>query len=398
MFHGQMAATLALRMGLGFAGAPGGEFGGPIAGVSPDELQRFNDGRTAFEAVEDAGDGLGPTFNGTSCAGCHSVGATGGGSEVLETRFGTITGGAFDPLVERGGSLIQTDGIGAQGACVFVGETVPADATLVARRRATPLFGLGLVDAVPDATFVALARQQARRRPETAGRPSMVLDVTTGAMAVGKFGWKGQVASLLQFSADAYVNEMGITTPLAPDENCPQGACELLACDPVPGVDDDLEDVELFGDFMRLLAPPPVPVDAGGGARVVMLRRRRTAPGNRTFESLGCAGCHVRSLRTGDSDVAALRFRTFEPYSDFLLHDMGSLGDGIAQGGASGGEMRTAPLWGLRIITTFLHDGRASTIEEAILAHDGQGRAARDRFAALPADEQAKLVAYLRTL
>jgi CxxC motif-containing protein (DUF1111 family) len=396
MLHGRMAAILALRMGLGFAGAPGGEFGGPIAGLSPDELQRFNDGRTAFEGVDDVGDGLGPIFNGTSCAGCHSVGATGGGSEVLETRFGTVTRGEFDPLVERGGSLIQTDGIGAQGACVFVGETVPAEATVVARRRATPLFGLGLVDAVPDATFVALASQQARRRPETAGRPSIVLDVTTGAMAVGKFGWKGQVANLLQFSADAYVNEMGITTPLAPDENCPQGACELLACDPVPGVDDDLEDVELFRDFMRLLAPPPVPVDAGRGGRVML--RRRTAPGNRAFESLGCASCHVRWLRTGDSEVAALRFRTFEPYSDFLLHDMGSLGDGIAQGDASGGEMRTAPLWGLRIITTFLHDGRASTIEEAILAHDGQGRAARDRFAALPADEQAKLVAYLRTL
>jgi Di-haem oxidoreductase, putative peroxidase len=234
MFHGRMAAILALRMGLGFGGAPGGEFGGPIGGVSPDELQRFNDGRTAFEEVEDAGDGLGPVFNGTSCAGCHNVGATGGGSEVLETRFGTVTDGAFDPLVERGGSLIQTDGIGAQGACVFVGETVPAEATAVARRRATPLFGLGLVDAVPDATFVTLARQQARRRPETAGRPSMVVDVTTGAVAVGKFGWKGQVASLRQFSADAYVNEMGITTPLAPDESCPQGDCALLACDPVP--------------------------------------------------------------------------------------------------------------------------------------------------------------------
>jgi CxxC motif-containing protein (DUF1111 family) len=133
----------------------------------------------------------------------------------------------------------------------------------------------------------------------------------------------------------------------------------------------------------------------GDGRRTL---RRRSATRNPVFESVGCAGCHVRSLRTGDSDVAGLRFRTFEPYSDFLLHDMGSLGDGIAQGDASGGEMRTAPLWGLRIITTFLHDGRASTIEEAILAHDGQGRAARDRFAELPAEEQAKLVAFLCTL
>jgi CxxC motif-containing protein (DUF1111 family) len=383
-------------MALALTGSPGGDFGDPIGGLSADELQRFSDGRAAFEAVEEVADGLGPVFNGTSCAGCHNVGATGGGSEFVETRFGAYPNGAFDPLLERGGSLLQTDGIGSQGACTFVGETVPAEATVVARRRATPLFGLGLVDAVPDAALIALARQQAQRRPETAGRPNMVVDVTSGAMAVGKFGWKGQVPNLLQFSADAYVNEMGITTPLAPDESCPQGDCALLACDPVPGVDDDLEDVELFRDFMRLLAPPPIPADAVRATRAA--RWRRSAPGSRAFESIGCTSCHVRSLQTGASDVEALRFRTFEPYSDFLLHDMGALGDGISQGQATGAEMRTAPLWGLRIVTTFLHDGRATTIEDAILAHDGQGRAARDRFATLPADEQAKLVAFLRTL
>src|SRR5262249_50714398 len=157
---------------------------------------------------------------------------------VTETRFGTITNGAFDPLVEHGGSLIQGNGIGPQGACTFVGEVVPAQATLVARRRTTPLFGLGLVDAVPDATFFALARKQAHSEPATAGRPNIVTDVTTGRPAVGKFGWKSQVPSLLVFSGDAYLNEMGITTPMFPDENCPQGDCSLLDCDPVPGVDD----------------------------------------------------------------------------------------------------------------------------------------------------------------
>ena len=118
----------------------------------------------------------------------------------------------------------------------------------------------------------------------------------------------------------------------------------------------------------------------------------------RLFTQIGCASCHVRSLASGASPVAALRFQTFYPYSDFLLHDMGRLGDGVEQGQATGGEMRTAPLWGLRLFTAFLHDGRAGTIEEAILAHDGQGRAARDRFAALPAEEKVTLVAFLRTL
>src|SRR5262249_22993298 len=143
------------------------------------------------------------------------------------------------------------------GACDYVGEVVPPEATIVAGRRTTSLFGLGLVDAVPDATFVALARQQARFRPDIAGRPNLVTSVSTGKTQVGKFGWKGQVASLFDFAGDAYLNEMGVTTPLFPNENCPQGDCESLACDPVPGVDDDLGDVERFRDFMQMLAAPP---------------------------------------------------------------------------------------------------------------------------------------------
>src|SRR5262249_47149831 len=193
---------------------------------------------------------------GRSWRGCPGRGGAGGGSAALGTRFGTTAGGVFDPLARLGGSLIQSQGIGAAGACTFVGEVVPPGAT-AASRRTTLLFGLGLVDAVPDGTFVALARDQARRHPRVAGRPSRVADLVAGTVAVGKFGWKAQVTNLLQFSGDAYLNEMGITTPLFPDENCPQGDCALLACDPVPGVDDDLEDVVAFADFMTMLAPPP---------------------------------------------------------------------------------------------------------------------------------------------
>ena len=394
--------------------AAAADFGDPLDGLSADEQQRFADGLAAFEEIETAADGLGPIFNGTSCAGCHNVGATGGGSATVETRFGTLIDGVFDPLVEFGGSLIQKDGIGVQGACTFSGEVVPPEATIFAERRTTPLFGLGLVDAVPDGTFAALARAQARRTPATAGRPNMVIDVTTGHLVVGKFGWKGQVPNLLQFSADAYLNEMGITTPLFPDENCPQGDCSLLACDPVPGVDDDLEDVTLFRDFMSFLAPPPrlrMPTTAAtrdqradnrptdrAAHRRDTLAEMVSARGDRLFAQMGCANCHVRSLTSGDSPVTSLRFRTFQPYSDFLLHDMGELGDGIEQGEATGREMRTAPLWGLRLLTTFLHDGRAHTIEDAILAHDGQAGGARDRFAASSATERAQLIAFLRTL
>jgi CxxC motif-containing protein (DUF1111 family) len=363
------------------------EVGGPLPGLTAAELERFTAGLDAFEEVEDVSDGLGPVFNADSCAACHNLGATGGGGDQVETRFGTMSGGTFDPMTTHGGSLVQTTGIGAQGACTFVGEVPPDDATIRAGRRTTPLFGLGLVDAVPDVLFRGLAVLEARFQPSTAGRVNVVSDVVTGRQAVGKFGWKSQVPNLLHFSADAYLNEMGITSPFFPAENCPQGDCSLLACDPVADPEDDGEDVELFHDFMRLLAPAPRP--RVGKAELA---------GSALFDKIGCANCHVRTLVTGTSPVKALQFRTFQPFSDFLLHDMGPLGDGIEQGLARGGDMRTAPLWGVRFANRLLHDGRATTIAEAILAHDGQGRSARDRFAGLTAQDQARLIAFLRTL
>ena len=363
------------------------DFGDPLGGLTVDELARFTAGRDTFEEVESVADGLGPVFNGDSCAACHNVGGTGGGSTLVETRFGTTTAGAFDPMTSHGGSLIQSQGIGAQGTCTFVGEKVPPEATIRAGRRTTPLFGLGLVDSVPAITFLALAANQARWQHATAGRPNIVTDVVTGRRAIGRFGWKSQVPNLLHFSADAYLNEMGITSPFFPNENCPQGDCTLLACDPVADPEDDGTDVALFNDFMRLLAPPSRP-------RIDWFE----LGGSYLFDRIGCASCHVRTLTTGPSPVQALRFRSFQPFSDFLLHDMGALGDGIVQGQATGREMRTAPLWGLRLTTTFLHDGRATTIADAILAHDGQGRPARDRFAALPPDAKARLVKFLGAL
>jgi CxxC motif-containing protein (DUF1111 family) len=365
------------------------DFGAPIRGLTADQLARFNEGKDAFEETEVAEDGLGPVFNGTSCVQCHSLGGTGGASDLVETRFGTMTDGAFDHMTYFGGSLIQTDGIGVAGTCDFVGEIVPPEATVVAGRRTTSLFGLGLVDAVPDGYFVALSRLQARYQRETAGHPNVVTSVSTGKSQVGKFGWKGQVANLFDFSGDAYLNEMGITTPMFPNESCPQGDCDMVAaCDPVPGVDDDLEDVELFRDFMSFLAPPPRAPSASWSAY----------DGSRLFDAIGCANCHVRQLTTGPSAVKALAFRTFAPYSDFLLHDMGTLGDGIVQSKASGRDMRTAPLWGVRLLTVLMHDGRAHSLQEAILAHDGQGRGAKLRFTALSAHKQQALLDFLKTL
>jgi len=363
--------------------------GGPLAGLTAAQRADFAEGLADFREEEEVIDGLGPVFNERSCAACHSVPATGGGSNRRVTRFARRVNGTFDALTALGGTLIQDHAIGpADGSTHrFAPERVPAQATIVVRRRSPPLFGLGLVDATPDADFVALATAQMGSGDRVAGRVSLVDNIRAGMKTVGKFGWKAQVPTLLQFAGDAYVNEMGITTPDFPNEMCPQGNCAELAFNPMPGLNDDGSGQVALHNFMMVLAAPP------RGAQ-----SRDTAEGESTFEGIGCAQCHVATMRTGANPIAALNRQTYHPYSDFLLHDMGVLGDGLEMGSAAGSEFRTAPLWGLRFITRYLHDGRAATIEEAILAHAGQARPARDRFAALAGPAKTKLMAFLGSL
>jgi CxxC motif-containing protein (DUF1111 family) len=215
----------------------------------------------------------------------------------------------------------------------------------------------------------------------------MVNDIATGKSAVGKFGWKDQNPSLFQFSGDAYLNEMGITNPQFPNENCPNGDCSVMIHNPDPSLNDDGTDVRKFTDFMTLLAPPP------RGPVTAAVQR-----GQILFQAVGCANCHTPALITGANKVAALNHVVFQPFSDFLLHDMGSLGDGIVQGNATGTLMRTAPLWGLRFEASLLHDGRATTPQAAILEHDGQGKEARDRYVGLSQKQKAELLAFLNSL
>jgi CxxC motif-containing protein (DUF1111 family) len=362
-------------------------FGDPLPGLTPSDLDRFDLGKEDFEEEETAADGLGPVFNDISCAACHSNPTVGGDSNFVETRFGRLsTKKKFDPMTAYGGPLMQADGIGPLSACF--GEIAPAEATIVARRKSTPLFGLGLVDSVPDSAFKRIAEDQQEHAPAVAGRPHNVQDVATGKRKVGRFGWKAQIATLETFSGDAYLNEMGITNPLFPNENAPQGDGSLLeTCDTVAVLEDDGTGVEAFTDFMTLLAPPP------RGSITASVET-----GEKIFNEIGCAICHHPTLETGRHAVAALNQVTFHPFSDFLLHDMGSLGDGITQGEATGYEMRTAPLWGLRKRTQFLHDGRAHTYEDAIYAHDGQGQDARDLFKKLSSSDKKALIEFLNSL
>lgn len=363
--------------------------GAPYPGLSVEQLARFSEGLADFEDIETVEDGLGPVFNGRSCAECHSDPATGGDSAELVTRFGARARGTFDPLEKFGGSLIQSQAIGfADGSPhEFRPEQVPPEANVVTSRRTPPLFGLGLVDATPDTVFIALAQQQAVLTPETAGRVHFVWNILRGMRTVGRFGWKSQVPSLEQFAGDAYLNELGITNPLFPDESCPNGDCAELDYNPRPDLNDLGDGVVALKDFMIMLAP----LNRG---RVTDAERE----GERIFERIGCGDCHVATLRTGRSDIPALDDHEYHPYSDFLLHDMGALGDGIEQGDAKGREIRTAPLWGLRALNSYLHDGRAKTIEDAIVAHDGQGRGARRAYERLDQRARDVLVAFLRSL
>src|SRR5262252_1563092 len=341
----------------------------PLDGLPPALIDAFNAGARVFTKQYTVADGLGPVFNDEACGDCHRTPAVGGASNRTVTRFGRNADGVFDPLVELGGSLIQSRGIGSVttqfGSFTFSGERVPGDANITTRRRTTETRGLGLVDAVPDETWMAISRREASDDPSTAGRPATVLNLATRLPAVGKFGWKAQVPTVHQFSGDALMNEAGVTNPDFPEENCPGGDCSLLDFNPAPALNDDGRDVDALTDFMRLLAPP---------ARGPITDAVVTGEG--VFAAIGCGSCHLQSIETGASAVAALNRVTFHPYSDFLLHDMGTLGDGIVQGQARAREMRTAPLWGLRSAARLLHDGSATTIEQAIQRHDGQGAAA----------------------
>jgi CxxC motif-containing protein (DUF1111 family) len=363
-----------------------GFLGDALAGLSAAQLALFTGGRGEFEAVETVEGGLGPIFNGSSCAGCHSAGGVGGASANTVTRFGRVVNGRFDPLDALGGSLLQDKAIDPA-----VLETVPPEANVVAKRLSTPLFGAGLVEAVPDADILLGAQ---RRQPDgVQGRAALVTDVASGKQRVGRFGWKAQQATLLAFAGDAYLNEMGVTNRYFPTENAPNGKQALLAIwDRVPELEDAVgpdgtSDIDHAADFMRLLAPPaPLRMTASALA------------GGRVFERIACSACHTPVLLTGASPVAALAHKPVPLYSDLLLHDMGTLGDGIEQGAARMGEMRTAPLWGLRARGPFLHDGRATTVDAAIRAHEGQGAPARNRYNTLGAGERQQLLDFLGSI
>ena len=360
----------------------------PLPDLTPQETAHFMAGLEDFLEVETVEDGLGPVFNGKSCAECHAVPSVGGSEPNVgvarQTRIGRLFNKVFDPLdgsvsVNRGGGLLQQRAINLPG-CHLKGEVVPPEATIVSLRNTTPLFGAGLIEAISDKTILL--------NESNGGKANHVLNPDTGRTEIGRFGWKAQVATLHQFAGDAYLNEMGITNPSFPHENLPQGEPIPSGCDTVADPEDDGSGVTAFTNFMRFLAPAP--------RRPVTVQVQL---GEQVFSQIGCASCHVPTMTTGPNSVAALSNQRVNLFSDLLLHAMGAgLADGIEQGRAKGDEFRTAPLWGLSRRDRFMHDGGSNTIEKAILRHGGEAQNARDRFGGLsPADHDA-LLAFLDSL
>ena len=385
-----LAGALYVTATLGMAQSRATVPGDPLPGITPVEFDEFRLGLDDFLEVETAEEGLGPAFNGTSCAACHSAPAVGGMSAIAEVRVGKRPApGVFESFAPDGESLMHLFSLPSHG-CQPV---IPAEANLIVRRIPIPVFGAGLVEAIPDDTILALADPDDRNGDGVSGRAAVIEDRGTGDRRVGRFGWKAQHATLIAFSADAYRNEMGITNDLFRDELALGiDAARMRVCDPIPEPEDVADPltrrrgIDNFASFMRFLAP----VERAAGDDV-------TREGERVFAAIGCTACHVPTLETGSHRNALFDRRRVALFSDLLLHDVGT-GDGIRQGAADPDEIRTPALWGLRHRRPLLHDGSAATLSDAVLRHAGEAARARVGFERLGDDERTALLRFLSSL
>jgi CxxC motif-containing protein (DUF1111 family) len=424
-------------------GGPAGA-GGPLPGLTADETEFFNSGFATFAEVEGVPDGLGPRFNANQCSACHLQPAVGGTSPaknpmpdiavlngaknsipwfiasdgpIREARFkanpdGSPDGGVHALFVISGRS-------DAQGCTLAQPDFLPAGDPHtglggnpnVVFRIPTPVFGDGLIEAIPDAEILANMHSNRTQKSDWGikGRPNALISGTANLSGndgtITRFGWKAQNKSLVMFSGEAYNVEMGVTNTVFPQERDTSQACALNAT-PEDVVHfsakentEVITDVEAFAIFMRLLAPPAPAPDSPSTVR-----------GRDLFKTTGCAACHTPSMRTGrmvasgssTSPSAALSNQTVNLFSDLLLHQMGEgLADGITQGGAGPDEFRTAPLWGVGKRIFFLHDGRTRDLVQAIEAHRSNGSEANkivERFNKLSAADQQAIIDFLRSL
>jgi CxxC motif-containing protein (DUF1111 family) len=408
-------------------------FGNSARNLSDEERRRFEVGDSFFTqnwvtapASTDARDGLGPLFNAQSCSSCHirdGRGTPDGNAPGLLFRLGVSDGEEVSPDPVYGDQLqdqailgvapegqvrtiyMEEEGVYSDGSSYRLRHPINefddlaygdiSVEVVVSPRVAPPVFGAGLLEAIPAADILAGADPDDSDGDGISGRSNQVVDLTTGQLALGRFGWKANVPTVAQQVATAFIADIGITSPLFPDQNCtgPQVDCAQAIDGGRPEIPTDRLDDVIF--YNQTLA---VPARRG-------LDSEDVTAGADLFADLGCGGCHQPRHVTGDHAVAALSQQVIFPFTDLLLHDMGpGLADGRADGLASGSEWRTPPLWGIGLNgvvnghETYLHDGRARSLEEAIVWHGGEGQMASDGFVALAADQRRQLVEFLDSL
>ena len=350
--------------------------------------------------------GLGPVYNGTACVTCHENPNTGGASQITELRVGhTDAGGNFvNPtiFINDGKETITGRSIvNDRAVCPQAQEHIPATENIRALRAVLNTLGDGFVEAIDDQTLIAIA---ARQPAESDGRihgevvRAPVFEAP-GQTRVGRFGWKDQHGSLLSFASDAYLNEMGVTNRLRPKDVTT--VCKTTT-DPEDVPDGlGLADIDHFAQFIRGTLVPP---------RDMELAATDSAQhGHRLFRELGCSTCHVSSIATAPAGTvmnggtftvpAALGNKLIHPFGDFLLHDVGT-GDGIVQVGPqdTAYKLRTAPLWGLRTKSRFMHDLKSLSLENAIARHKGEAAEPSHRFRELPPQDKQDLLDFLNSL
>jgi CxxC motif-containing protein (DUF1111 family) len=307
-----------------------------------------------------------------------------GGSGVqVETHQTAFHGGTCDDLESIGGQVIQDSVTPLLYAALGITkEPLLSEATGTGHRTTPSLLGFGLLEAVPDSVILSHADPNDANHDGIKGRAAILSDGT-----IGRFGRKAVAATIAAFQGDAFIYEMGITDPDEPEEQTIRGTPLPPGVDPAPDPEISQQDFDAATAFTEMLAPPPP-------ARLAVF----AAAGRREFAQIGCASCHLPSLSTGSSPIAAVSNTVVHAYTDLLLHDMGANLADICLGVATPSEFRTEPLMGLRFRDRFLHDGRAQTLTQAIRLHGGEGSSARDRFVALRERDRDALIRFLRTL
>jgi CxxC motif-containing protein (DUF1111 family) len=359
-----------------------------------------------FERRHDPSTGLGPVFNATACVECHNNGVAGAASQFTEMRVGhnDADGNFVNPTITINGGANTITGrsiVNDRSICPQAQEHVPDAENIRTLRAVLNMLGDGFVEAVDDRTFLAIAANQPAESNGMIHGEAIQVPIfeAPGQTGVGKFGWKTQDATILSFSGDAYLNEMGVTNRLKPKDVT--SVCRVTT-DPEDKPDAlGLADIDHFAQFIRGTQVPP--------RNLALAATSDAIAGQNLFKSIGCATCHVETLTTDRAGTVinggtytvpeALGSKIIHPYGDFLLHDVGT-GDGIVQVGPqdTANKLRTVPLWGLGIKARFMHDNASVTLGDAIQRHKGEAESVIARFNALITAKQQQLITFLKSL